>query len=126
LGGEKFLVREPGSGTRALMETFFAASGIAPRIFMQISSNETIKQAVAAGLGIAFISGHTIESGIKAGDLIVLPVQNMPVMRTWYMVHLRQRRLMPAAAAIRDFFIAEAAHYLPDLMSLRASQEASK
>jgi DNA-binding transcriptional LysR family regulator len=115
LGEEVFLVREPGSGTRDLMERFFAEARIAPRIGMQISSNETIKQAVIAGLGIAFISGHTMDSSLATHSLTVLPVEGLPIIRQWCIVHLRQRRLMPAVKAIRDFFIAESARYLPDL-----------
>ena len=49
-----------GSGTRMLMEQIFAKAGVMPRLGMEISSNETIKQAVMAGLGISFISGHTV------------------------------------------------------------------
>jgi DNA-binding transcriptional LysR family regulator len=109
------LRREPGSGTRALMEKFFADAGIAPRIGMQISSNETIKQAVIAGLGIAFLSGHTIDSSLVTHSLSILPVEGLPIIRQWCIVHLRQRRLMPAVQAIRDFFIAESARYVPDI-----------
>jgi DNA-binding transcriptional LysR family regulator len=115
LADEVFLVREPGSGTRDQMEKFFTLSGIAPRIGMEISSNETIKQAVIAGLGIAFVSGHTIDSGLVTHSLTILPVEGLPIIRQWHVVHLRQRRLMPAVKAIRDFFIAEAARYLPDI-----------
>jgi len=116
LAGEIFLVREPGSGTRGLMERFFAESGIAPRIGMQIGSNETIKQAVIAGLGIAFISGHTIDSALATNSLAILDVAGLPIVRQWCVAHLRQRRLMPAAAAIRAFFIAEGRRYLPDII----------
>ncbi len=115
LAGEVFLTREPGSGTRTLAEKFFADSGISPRIGMQISSNETIKQAVSAGLGIAFISGHTIDSGLITGSLAILPVEGLPIVRQWCIVHLRRRRLMPAAKSIRNFFIAEAGRYLPNI-----------
>jgi molybdate transport repressor ModE-like protein len=115
LADEVFLVREPGSGTRDLMERFFASAKISPRIGMQISSNETIKQAVIAGLGIAFISGHTIDSGLITGSLAMLPVEGLPIIRKWCIVHLRQRRLMPAVKAIRDFYIAEAGRYLPSI-----------
>jgi DNA-binding transcriptional LysR family regulator len=115
LAGETFLVREPGSGTRGLMERFFTESGLAPKIGMQIGSNETIKQAVIAGLGIAFISGHTIDSSLVTNSLAILPVEGLPIMRKWCIVHLRQRRLMPAVTAIRAFFIEEGGAYLPDL-----------
>jgi LysR family transcriptional regulator for metE and metH len=117
LGAEVFLVREPGSGTRGLMERFFAEHGITPRIGMQISSNETIKQAVIAGLGIAFISGHTIDSALVTNSLAILPVQGLPIIRQWCIVHLRQRRMMPAVAAIRTFLMAEGGLYLPDISS---------
>jgi LysR family transcriptional regulator for metE and metH len=116
LAGETFLVREPGSGTRGLMERFFAEAGIAPRIGMQIGSNETIKQAVIAGLGIAFISGHTIDSALATNSLTILDVAGLPIVRQWCVAHLRQRRLMPAAAAIRAFFIEEGQGYLPNIL----------
>jgi DNA-binding transcriptional LysR family regulator len=115
LGEEVFLVREPGSGTRGLMERFFAERGITPRIGMQISSNETIKQAVIAGLGIAFISGHTIDSALVTNSIAILPVDGLPIVRQWCVVHLHQRRLMPAVAALRAFLIAQGGRYLPEL-----------
>jgi LysR family transcriptional regulator for metE and metH len=115
LAGEIFLVREPGSGTRGLMERFFADAGISPRIGMQIGSNETIKQAVIAGLGVAFISGHTIDSALVTNSLAVLNVAGLPIIRQWCIVNLRSRRLMPAAAAIRQFFVAEGGQFLPKI-----------
>ena len=115
LANETFLVREPGSGTRTLMESFFANVGITPRIGMQIGSNETIKQAVIAGLGIAFISGHTIETALATNRLVILKVKGLPILRQWYVVHLRSRRLMPAAAAIREFFVRDGKQFLPNI-----------
>ena len=115
LADEIFLVREPGSGTRGLMERFFADAGIAPRIGMQIGSNETIKQAVLAGLGIAFLSAHTIEMEIDTGRLAVLDVVGLPIVRTWYVVHLTERRLMPGTRALCEFLTSEGRRFLPDL-----------
>lgn len=115
LNDEVFLVREPGSGTRSLMERFFADAGIAPRIGMQIGSNETIKQAVLAGMGIAFLSAHTIELEVESGRLVVLAVAGLPVMRRWYAVHLSERRLMPGARALREFLASEGRQFLPRL-----------
>ena len=113
LAGESFLVREPGSGTRTLMERLFASNGIAPKIGLEIGSNETIKQAVMAGLGIAFISGHTIAAELGDGRLIQLDVQGLPVVRQWFVVHLAQRRLLPAATALNAFLIREGHRFLP-------------
>jgi molybdate transport repressor ModE-like protein len=118
LANEVFLVREPGSGTRGLMEKFFAEAGLAPRIGMQIGSNETIKQAVIAGLGVAFISAHTIDSALVTRSLAILQVEGLPIIRKWCLVHLRQRRLMPAVVALREFIIREGANYLPDIQAM--------
>jgi DNA-binding transcriptional LysR family regulator len=112
---EIFLVREQGSGTRNLMQRFFADAGVSPRIGMELDSNETIKQAVLAGLGIAFLSAHTIELEVQTGRLAVLDVDGLPAMRQWYAVHLADRRLTLAARALHEFLVTEAATYLPDL-----------
>ncbi len=119
LADEIFLVREPGSGTRGLMERFFADAGIAPRIGMQIGSNETIKQAVLAGLGIAFLSAHTIEMEIDTGRLAVLDIVGLPIVRTWYVVHLTERRLMPGTRALCEFLTSEGRGFLPELGAVR-------
>lgn len=115
IGGETLLMREVGSGTRLLAEQFLAQHDIKPRIGMEIGSNETIKQAVIAGLGIAFISGHTIASEIQDGRLIVLDVVGLPDIRHWFVVRPATKRLMPAASALRDFLVAEGRRFLPEV-----------
>jgi LysR family transcriptional regulator for metE and metH len=117
LVAETFLVRERGSGTRLLMERFFADARVAPRIGMEMGSNETIKQAVIAGLGIAFISAHTVAVELTDGRLVVLDVVGLPVMRTWFIVNLAKKRLLPPAAALRQFMIDEGHVFLPSLKS---------
>ena len=97
------LMREPGSGTRLLAERFLVKNGVNPRIGMEISSNETIKQAVIAGLGIAFISAHTIAAEIADRRLIVLDVVGLPELRQWFVVRPAAKRLMPAARALARF-----------------------
>jgi LysR family transcriptional regulator for metE and metH len=115
LEAELFLVREQGSGTRSLMQRFFADAGVAPRIGMELGSNETIKQAVLAGLGIAFLSAHTIELEVQTRRLAILDVVGLPAMRQWYAVHVTDRRLTLAARALHTFLVTEGAQYLPDL-----------
>ena len=78
LTGQTFLMREQGSGTRALMERLFAEEGVKAKIGMEIGSNETIKQAVIAGLGLAFISAHTVAAEIADGRLVQLDVAGPP------------------------------------------------
>jgi DNA-binding transcriptional LysR family regulator len=96
-----FIVREVGSGTRAAMEKFFQEARVEPRLQMQLGSNETIKQAVMAGLGLGFISLHTIGLELENGLIQVLDVQGAPVVRAWNVVHTRAKLLSPAAEAFR-------------------------
>ena len=113
LGEEIFLMREEGSGTRMLMERLFSEAGVTPRKGMEISSNETIKQAVMAGLGIAFISAHTAAAEIEMKRLIVLDVKGLPALRQWQVVRHAEKRLMPAPAALWDFLQKEGERFLP-------------
>ncbi|MBL8585770.1 MAG: LysR substrate-binding domain-containing protein [Xanthobacteraceae bacterium] len=117
LAKEIFLVRELGSGTRHLMEVFFSKAGIAPVIGMEIGSNETIKQAVMAGLGLTFISAHTCAAEIHERRLVALDVVGLPMVRNWLVVRLAAKRLMPATRSLRDFLIAEGSSFLPNLAS---------
>ena len=105
LGGETFLIRERGSGTRSAMERFFAARRFRPRETIEISSNETIKQAVMAGMGVSFLSLHTVGLELQARRLIVLDVAGTPVMRAWHVIHRERKRLSPVAQAFKDFLI---------------------
>jgi LysR family transcriptional regulator for metE and metH len=86
---------------------------------MEISSNETIKQAVIAGLGIAFISGHTIAAEIEDKRLVVLDIVGLPEIRQWFVVRPAAKRLMPAARVLRDFLVAEGQGFLPALPGVR-------
>jgi LysR family transcriptional regulator for metE and metH len=117
LRDEVFLNREPGSGTRALMERIFAEAGMTPRFGMEIASNETIKQAVMAGLGMAFLSAHTVASEIADGRLISLPVQGLPVVRHWFVVHQAKKMLLPPSQALWDFMTHQGAQFLPSVAS---------
>lgn len=109
LSRENFLVREPGSGTRMLMERVFRNHGMSVNATMEISSDETIKQAAMAGMGIGFLSLHTVELELQTGRLVMLAVAGMPVMRKWYVVHGKDRRLSPVARAFRDYLLTRAA-----------------
>lgn len=115
IAGETLLMRETGSGTRLLAERFLAKHRVKPRIGMEIGSNETIKQAVIAGLGIAFISAHTIASEIHDRRLSILDVAGLPEIRHWFVVRPAAKRLMPAAGALHDFLVAEGRRFLPDV-----------
>lgn len=115
LSGETFLVREPGSGTRGLMERYFEKAGVTPNIGMQITSNETIKQAVMAGLGVGFISAHTIAAEVESGRLVVLDVEGMPIRRHWFSVSRSDRSMTPAMDAFSTFLETKGVRFLPVL-----------
>ena len=100
-----FIVREQGSGTRSAMQQFFAEHRFEPQITMEMSSNETIKQAVMADMGVSFLSLHTIGLELRSGLIKLLEVEGTPVMRSWNIVHLQSKVLSPAAEAFRYFVI---------------------
>jgi DNA-binding transcriptional LysR family regulator len=112
---ETFLLREKGSGTRALLGTLFGMSGFVPPKSIEFGSNETIKQAVMAGLGIALISAHTIAAEYAEGRLALLPVEGLPLWRQWFAVRRREKRLSPAARTLWDFIQSEGESFLPRL-----------
>jgi len=118
LAGEVFITREVGSGTRLLMEGLFEASNLNPKIGMEMGSNETVKQAVIAGLGIAFISAHTVASELDDGRLVTLDVKGLPVVRQWFVVRRKDKIMLPPAQAMLDFLRTQGPRYLPKLPRL--------
>jgi len=109
LADQPFLIRENGSGTRASMERVFADRRASYRTAMEVSSNETIKQAVMAGMGLAFISLHTVGLELQTRKLVVLDVAGLPIVRQWFLIHRQGKQLSPAAAAFHAFLVAEGA-----------------
>lgn len=108
LDGQEFVVRERGSGTRSTMEQLFAEHGIVPKIVMEMPSNETIKQAVMAGMGLSFLSLRTVRHELASGHLALPEIAGLPIMRQWYVAHLASKRLSPAAQVLKNFLIEEA------------------
>jgi DNA-binding transcriptional LysR family regulator len=116
LNRERFVQREQGSDTWNSMHEVFGRQFSRLNIAMHIQSTETIKQAVVAGMGIAFLSAHTIGLDLLAGNLVVLDVQGFPAMLNWYLVHNRTKRLAPVAAAFKDFLLLEGAPLIERLV----------
>ncbi|MBP8295159.1 MAG: LysR family transcriptional regulator [Burkholderiales bacterium] len=100
-----FVVREQGSGTRAAMERLFAQHDVPLRAAMEMPSNETIKQAVMAGMGLSFLSLRTVRHELAAGHLALVDVIGLPIVGNWYVTHLRQKKLSPAAKSFKAFLI---------------------
>ena len=106
---DPFVVREKGSDTWNSMEDGFGEHLKDLNIAMEIKSTETIKQAVIAGMGIGFLSAHTISLELQAGSLAVLDVEGFPVMLDWFVVHRKNKRLPPVALAFKNFLLSEGA-----------------
>lgn len=106
LVGQRFLSREPGSGTRLLMESFFATlPALQDFDLTEMDSNETIKQAVIAGMGIAVISEHTCLTELETNRLVALPVDGFPMVRQWHLISRADRPSSPAATVFKDFVL---------------------
>jgi len=113
---EPFLLRERGSDTRHAMAQVFGPWMDKVTIAMELKRTETIKQAVIAGMGLAFLSAHTVTLERKLGSLSVLDVQGFPLVLDWYVVH-RRKRLPPVAAAFKSYLMTEGASYLESIGS---------
>ena len=106
LAEETLVVREPGSGTRAAVERHFGEHGLACRAGCELGTNEALKQAVRAGLGLGVVSAQTIELELQTRCLVVLPVQGFPIVRHWYVLHRTHKRLSAAARTFRESLLA--------------------
>jgi len=99
---EPFLMREPGSGTRLVAQELFARHGLVPPVRMELSTNEAIKQAILAGLGISMLSHHAFGLDPEQNGLATLDVVGLPLERHWHFVYPIGRQLSPAAKAFMD------------------------
>jgi len=119
---EPFVVREKASDTWHSMEDGFGRELEHINIAMEIRSTETIKQAVIAGMGVSFVSAHTISQELKAGSLSVLDVEGFPLMLNWYVVHRRTKRLPPVAQAFKDFLLSDGASLISQIVPFKPLQ----
>ncbi|MDH6169425.1 DNA-binding transcriptional LysR family regulator [Variovorax boronicumulans] len=119
---EPFVVRERASDTWHSMEDGFGRELEHINIAMEIRSTETIKQAVIAGMGVSFVSAHTISQELKAGSLCVLDVEGFPLMLNWYVVHRRTKRLPPVAQAFKDFLLSDGASLISQIVPFKPLQ----
>ncbi len=111
LRGRPFVVREPGSGTRAALERVFAENEITVASVMELSDNESIKQAVQAGLGLAVASRHTLDMELQTGRIVILSVQGFPIVRHWYLAKRTGKQLSPIAQLFEAFVMCSGGEY---------------
>ncbi len=116
LAVETFMAREPGSGTRHAMDEYFSQHAIEPAAVQEMNSNESIKQAVMAGMGLAFISLHTVSLEHQTGHLVLLNAAGLPVSRNWFVIKLAGHPLSPSAMALEKFIRDEAPTFMQTLL----------
>jgi len=115
LQDQTFVVREKGSGTRTAMQRFFEEHNLSITSSMEMNENEAIKQAVQAGMGLGVVSIHTIELELETKRLVILDVEDFPIMRHWYLVHRKEKRLSPITQAFKDFVLSEGRNLIPHI-----------
>jgi len=107
LAEQRFLIREPGSGTRYVFDQLLNEHGIKIEPYMELGSSEALKQAVMAGLGIAVLSLHSVQLERSVNKLIVLDVNGFPLKRRWYAVHLKGKKLSLLAKTFLEYILNE-------------------
>lgn len=120
LAEEPFLMREPGSGTRLVAYEAFDGHALEPRVRMELSTNEAIKQAILAGLGVSILSRFTLGLDTEQRELAVLDVEGLPIERQWQFVYPVGKQVAPAARAFMDFARAEAKQLVQDHLGQEA------
>lgn len=110
LGKERFIFREPGSGTRMTADQFFRKKKFQPDVRLELGSNEALKEAVAGGLGIGVVSRHALHGLQREHGVRVLDVQGFPLPSVWHIVHLASKRLSPLARAFKVHLSEEMGH----------------
>jgi LysR family transcriptional regulator, low CO2-responsive transcriptional regulator len=105
LAREHFLLREVGSGTRGALEEAFRNADLPLLVSMQVGNNSAIKQGVAAGLGIALISRVAIDMELETKRLVMLDVEGFPIMRQWYLIHIKEKNLPATSRAFKSFLL---------------------
>lgn len=103
LGEERFIMREPGSGTRSAVQTLFEKHGVKVKVKLELGSNEAIKQAIAGGLGISVLSRHTLLTDTT--EFSILDVQYFPIKRDWYMVYPAGKQLSIIAHTYYEYLL---------------------
>jgi DNA-binding transcriptional LysR family regulator len=108
LGDLRFILREPGSGTRMAVDAHFRRHKFRPRLRLELGSNEAIKEAVAGGLGIAVLSSHALHGRSAEHGVSVLDVRGFPIEARWHVVHPKGKQLSPIAAVFKEHLLARA------------------
>jgi DNA-binding transcriptional LysR family regulator len=111
LSGEPFIMREPGSGTRASVQNLLEEYGVKVKVRLELGSNEAIKQAIAGGLGISVLSRHTLGLEGTTSELAILDVEGFPIRCNWYVIYPTGKQLSVVAHTFFNYLLAEAKQF---------------
>jgi LysR family transcriptional regulator, low CO2-responsive transcriptional regulator len=109
LNDQPFIMREPGSGTRIAVQNLFTKNKVSVKVRLELGSNEAIKHAIAGGLGISVLSQHCLSADMSNSELVILDIQNFPIMLRWYVTYLAGKQLSIIAQTFLEFLLAETA-----------------
>jgi DNA-binding transcriptional LysR family regulator len=101
------IYREEGSGTRHTMQQFFKQEKIAPKIKLELTSNEAIKQAVVANIGVSIVSLLSIKNELLQNELKIIPAKGLPLKSVWKLIYLKKKALSPVAKAFLEYVASE-------------------
>ncbi|PIQ33781.1 MAG: LysR family transcriptional regulator [Zetaproteobacteria bacterium CG_4_9_14_3_um_filter_49_83] len=126
IANESFIVRESDSGTRMAADRFFAEHQLELIPGMVMNRSEAIKQAVMAELGLGIVSLHTIEMELALKRLVVLDVEDFPIMRQWHIVHRKNKRFAAIPEAFKSFVLRHAESILNQTHIIESRQICSR
>jgi DNA-binding transcriptional LysR family regulator len=93
LKNEPFIYRESGSGTRMVMEEELKNAGVYPEKTMELATNEAVKQAIMAGIGVSLISQLSMKTELKAGTISTINIENYPIQTNWHVLYRRNKAI---------------------------------
>lgn len=123
LKDEFFIMREPGSGTRMVSDDFFKRHQIVPKVQMTLSTNEAIKQAILAGLGISVLSQYTLGLDTAEPRLVALDIQGFPIELQWQFIYPVGKQTSSVTRAFMDFVRQEALSLVQDHSGIPSETE---
>jgi DNA-binding transcriptional LysR family regulator len=103
------IYREEGSGTRYMMQQYFSQANITPKISLELSSDEAVKQAVIAGLGCSILSILTLKNELKQKEVKIIPITGLPLKSNWRLIWLKRKKPSLVAQAYLDYLRQEKA-----------------
>lgn len=101
------IYREEGSATRIAMENYIREQGVQAKMKLQLTSNEAVKQAVIAGLGLSIMPLIGLKNELENGIIKIIPAKNLPIITNWNLIWLKGKKMSPTANAYLEFIRSE-------------------